>query len=330
LIFNYAVCLSASMIKIGILGAGHLGKIHISLLKEIKEFEIVGFYDADKDVSIRREKELGIKSFDSYEGLSKKCNAVDIVCPTPFHFEYAKQAIKAGKHVFIEKPVTVHPEEAKILVQLCHEAGIVAQVGHVEQFNPAILAAKPFINRPLFINAERLAMYNPRGTDVSVVLDLMIHDIDLVLSMVKSNVKKIQANGSPIICPTADIAHARMEFDNGTIANLTVSRVALHNKRSLSVFQKENFLNIDLLNKTLTKAEIKKNHTPKENETIIALRDDTIIMKQNIDVKPVNAIKYELELFAKAIQNKTKSVITLADAYLTMQTTQQITDAIGS
>ena len=330
MILNYAVCLSVSMIKIGILGAGHLGKIHISLLKEIKEFKIVGFYDADKEVSVHVEKELGIKSYPTYEDLSKNCDAIDIVCPTPFHFEYAKNAIKAGKHVFIEKPVTIHPEETKILVQLCHEAGIVAQVGHVEQFNPAFLTAKPFINRPLFINAERLAMYNPRGTDVSVVLDLMIHDIDLVLSMVKSNIKKIQASGSSIICPTADIAHARIEFDNGTIANLTVSRVALSNKRSLHIFQKESFLNIDLLNKTLTKAEIKKNYTPKKTEDIIALRDDTSIIKENIDVKPVNAIKYELQLFAEAIQNKTKSVITLADAYLTMQTTQQITDAIGS
>jgi predicted dehydrogenase len=317
------------MIKIGILGAGHLGKIHISLLKEIKEFEIVGFFDLDKEISTRIENEFSIKSFSTCEELLKNCDAIDIVCPTPFHFDYAQQAIKAGKHVFIEKPVTIHPEETKVLVQLCHEAGIVAQVGHVEQFNPAILAAKPFITRPLFITTERLALYNPRGTDVSVVLDLMIHDIDLVLSMVKSNVKKIKANGSPVICNTADIAHARIEFDNGTIANLSVSRVAMLNKRSLQIFQKESFLSIDLLNKTLTKAELKKNYQPKENESIIALRDDTSIIKTNLPVKPVNAIKYELELFAEAIQNKTKAAITLDDAYLTMDVTQQITDAIG-
>jgi len=318
------------MIKIGILGAGHLGKIHISLLKEIKEFKIVGFYDTNIEATQKVEKEFGIKSYSTYEDLAKDCDAIDIVCPTPFHFEYAQKAIKAGKHVFIEKPVTIHPEETKILVQLCHEAGIVAQVGHVEQFNPAFLAAKPFINRPLFITAERLAMYNPRGTDVSVVLDLMIHDIDLVLSMVKSNIKKIQASGTPIICSTADIAHARIDFDNGTIANLTVSRVALSNRRSLHVFQKDSFLNVDLLNKTLTKAEIKNNYTPQKTESIIALRDNTSIVKENIEVKPVNAIKHEFELFAEAIRNKTKSVITLADAYLTMQTTQQITDAIGN
>ena len=317
------------MIKIGILGAGHLGKIHISLLKEIKEFEIIGFYDADTENSTHTENEFFIKSFSAFEELLKNCDAIDIVCPTPFHFEYAQQAIKAGKHVFIEKPVTIHPEETKVLVQLCHEAGVVAQVGHVEQFNPAILAARPFINRPLFITAERLALYNPRGTDVSVVLHLMIHDIDLVLSMVKSNVKKIKASGSPVICSTTDIAHARIEFDNGTIANLSVSRVALLNKRSLQIFQKESFLNIDLLNKTFTKAELKKNHQLSENESVIALRDDTSIIKTNIPITPVNAIKYELELFAKAIQNKTKAAITLEDAYLTMQTTQQITEAIS-
>ena len=317
------------MIKIGILGAGHLGKIHISLLKEIKGFEIVGFFDSDCSVSDLVEKEFSIKSFPTYEALLKNCDAIDIVCPTPFHFDYAKQAIKAGKHVFIEKPVTIYPEETKILMQLCHEAGVITQVGHVEQFNPAILAAKPLITRPLFITAERLALYNPRGTDVSVVLDLMLHDIDLVLSMVKSNVKKIKASGSPVICNTTDIAHARIEFDNGTIANLSVSRVAMLNKRSFQIFQKESFLSIDLLNKTLTKAELKKNHQTKENESVIALRDDTSIIKTNLPVKPVNAIKYELELFAEAIQNKTKAAITLDDDYLAMQITQQITDAIG-
>ena len=214
-------------------------------------------------------------------------------------------------------------------MQLCHEAGVVAQVGHVEQFNPAILAAKPFIHRPLFITTERLALYNPRGTDVSVVLDLMIHDIDLVLSMVKSNIKKIQASGSPIICETDDVAYARIDFDNGTIANLSVSRVAMLNKRSLNIFQKENFLAIDLLNKTVAKAELKKEYQPQENESIIALRDDKSIVKTDIVVKPVNAIKYELELFANAIKNKTQAAITLSDAYLTMQTTQQIIELIG-
>jgi predicted dehydrogenase len=316
------------MIKIGIIGAGHLGKIHISLLKEIKEFEITGFFDSDPIISAHIEKDLAVKSYSSCEDLFKNCDAVDVVCPTPFHFEYAQQAIKAGKHVFIEKPVTIHPEETKILVQLCHEAGIVAQVGHVEQFNPAILAAKPFITRPLFISTERLALYNPRGTDVSVVLDLMIHDIDLVLSMVKSNIKKIQAGGSRIICDTDDVAYARIDFDNGTIANLSVSRVAMLNKRSLQIFQKESFLAIDLLNKTVAKAELKKGSDLNGNESVIALRDDKSIVKTIVDVKPVNAIKYEFELFAQAINKKTKAAITLDDAYLTMQTTQQIMEVI--
>ena len=318
------------MIKIGVLGAGHLGKIHISLLKEIKEFDIIGFYDSDVELSAQIEKTYGIKAYASCDDLFKKCDTIDIVCPTPFHYPYAELAIKAGKHVFIEKPVTSNPEETKNLMQLCHEAGVVVQVGHVEQFNPAFLAAKEFITRPVFISAERLALYNPRGTDVSVVLDLMIHDIDLVLSMVKSNIKKIQASGSPVICSTDDIAHARIDFDNGTIANLTVSRVALLNKRSLTFFQKENFLSVDLLNKTVTKAELKKNYLPKENESIIALRDDKSIVKEVIAVKPINAIKHELELFAKAIQNQTKSPITLADAYLTMQTTGKIMEAMRS
>ncbi len=317
------------MIKIGIIGVGHLGKIHISLLKEIKEYTIIGFYDKNREVSESAEKDLGIKSFAKYEELIKQCDTIDVVCPTPFHFEYAKLAIKAGKHVFIEKPVTSHPDEAKELLRIAYEAGIIAQVGHVEQFNPAVLAARPFITRPVYINAERLAKYNPRGTDVSVVLDLMIHDIDLVLSMVKSDIKKIQANGSPVICETDDIAHARIDFNNGAIANITVSRVALSNKRSLEVFQKENFLSIDLLNKTLTKVELKKEHKLDVYESVIAVRDDKSLIKQPILVKPVNAIKHELELFAQAIKNNTKAAISLDDAYLTMKVIQQIMDGMN-
>lgn len=317
------------MIKIGIIGAGHLGKIHISLLKEIKEFELIGFYDKNNEVSVSVERDLGVKSYTTSEELIKQCQAIDVVSPTPFHFEYAKQVIKAGKHVFIEKPVTSHPDEAKTLVRIAYEAGIVAQVGHVEQFNPAVLAAKPFITRPVYINAERLAIYNPRGTDVSVVLDLMIHDIDLVLSMVKSDIKKIQANGSPVICDTDDIAHARIDFNNGAIANITVSRVALSNKRTLEIFQKENFLSIDLLNKTLTKVELKKDHKLDVYESVIAVRDDKSLIKQPILVKPINAIKHELELFAESIMNNRKAVISLDDAYLTMKVIQQIMDGMN-
>jgi hypothetical protein len=317
------------MIKIGIIGAGHLGRIHISLLKEIKEFNIIGFYDKNKEVSESVEKDFGIKSYPNAEELIKQCDAIDVVSPTPFHFEYAKLSIKAGRHVFIEKPVTGHPDEAKELLRIAYEAGIIAQVGHVEQFNPAVLAARPFITRPVYINAERLAIYNPRGTDVSVVLDLMIHDIDLVLSMVKSDIKKIQSNGSPVICETDDIAHARIDFNNGAIANITVSRVALSNKRSLEVFQKENFLSIDLLNKTLTKVELKKEHKLDVYESVIAVRDDKSLIKQPILVKPVNAIKRELELFAQAIKNNTKAAISLDDAYLTMKVIQQIMDGMN-
>ena len=317
------------MIRIGIIGAGHLGKIHISLLKEIKAFEVVGFYDPDENLRTLIEKEFDLKAYESYESLLKNCAAIDIVCPTPFHFDYAQKAIKAGKHVFVEKPVTIEADEVRILMQLCHEAGVVAQVGHVEQFNPAILAARPHLTRPLFISAERLALYNPRGTDVSVVLDLMIHDIDLILSMIKSNIKKIQASGTPVICETTDIAHARIDFDNGSIATLTVSRVALHNRRSLQVFQKESFLSIDLLHKTLVKAELKEDASGSETENIMAIRNNRLLVKENILIKPVNAIRYEFELFADAILHNKKAVITLDEAYKTMLTAHQIMKAIG-
>lgn len=313
------------MIKIGIVGAGHLGKIHLYLLKNIPDFEIAGFFDTDKKAGAEISKETGLRAFSSYEEMEKSCQAIDIVCPTTYHYEYAQKAIKAGKHVFIEKPVTILAEETKKLLKLSQEAGITAQVGHVEQFNPAFLAAKNIIKRPVFISAERHALYNPRGTDVSVVLDLMIHDIDLILKMVKSPVKKIQAYGAQVICQTDDIAQAHIEFNNGCVATVSTSRVALHNRRSLQVFQPDNYLHIDLLNKTLTKAQLSKD---KKAGNVIAERDGLVISKETIQVEPINAIEYELKAFAAAIKQQSTPAVTLEDAYLTMQTVGEIMDVI--
>ncbi len=292
------------MIRIGIIGLGHLGKIHLSLLKSLPDFKIIGFYDTDSSLKI----ESGIENFKSAHELIEKCDAISIVTPTPFHFEYACKAIKAGKHVFIEKPVTLNSAEAKKLALLASEAGVIAQAGHVERFNPAFLAAESFISRPLFIDCERFATYNVRGTDVSVVLDLMIHDIDLVLHLVKSNIKKINATGSSVLCETYDIAEARIEFDNGCVANLRVNRVASESARKMHVFQKENYLTLDFLNKTLVKGIV-------QNKNII---------HENLEVKLVNAIAHELQLFADAIKNKKTAAITLDEAYHTMKVVDEI------
>ena len=237
------------MIKIGVLGAGHLGKIHIRLLKEIDKYELVGFYDADPEAAKEVEKEFGVKAFSSIESLIELVDAVDIVTPTITHYDCASKAIKNSKHIFIEKPVTNTIEEAKSLKGLSKEANVHVQVGHVERFNPAFIAARDYCSNPMFIETHRLAQFNPRGTDVSVVLDLMIHDIDIILSVVKSNIKRISASGVAVVSESPDIANARIEFDNGCVANLTSSRISMKNMRKSRFFQKDAYISVDFLDK---------------------------------------------------------------------------------
>ena len=311
------------MLKTGVIGAGHLGKIHLSLLKENKDFTIIGFFDSNPEVSRSVAKEFGVESFSTADDLIKQCDVLNIVTPTLSRLDYACRAIKAGKHIFIEKPVTLNSTESKKLSQLAREAGITAQAGYVERFNPAFLAAEQFITRPIFLDFQRISTYNPRGTDVSVVLDLMIHDINLMLHLVKSNIKKISATGSAVLCDTEDIAEARIEFDNGCVASLTASRIALGNTRKLNVFQKENYLSLDFINKTALKADVKKGILSKDEEAYASFENKSIVHKQ-LEVKPINAIAHELSLFAGAIKNKTQSAVTLDEAYQTMKIADEI------
>lgn len=304
------------MIRVGILGAGHLGKIHLGLLKKIPAFTIVGFYDSDAAVAREVSAATGVAAFASAAELIGQCDAVDIVTPTPFHFEYASAAIKAARHIFIEKPVTINSAEAKKLLVLANEASVVAHAGHVERFNPAYLAARPAISRPVFIDCRRIATYNPRGTDVSVVLDLMVHDIDLVLNLVKSPVKKISATGSPVLCPTEDIAEARIEFDNGCVATLSTSRVATHNLRKMTVFQKENYFSLDLLEKTVVKSFTSGEGSFKQ------------ITHEKLETQPINAIGHELTLFANAIHKQQNEAVTLDEACHTMRVADEILEII--
>ncbi len=305
------------MIRVGILGAGHLGKIHLKLLKDVKEFEVVGFFDNDPEVSAAVQKGSSLKPFASAHELIAQSDAIDIVTPTPFHFEYASAAIKAGKHIFIEKPVTLNSQEAKKLLVLANEGSIVAHAGHVERFNPAFLAARPLIERPVFIDCRRIATWNPRGTDVSVVLDLMVHDIDLVLHLVKSPVKKISATGSPVLCPTDDIAEARIEFDNGCVATISTSRVATHNMRKMTVFQNENYFSLDLLEKSAVKS-----YTTDPQGSV------KHIQHEKLDTHPINAIEHELRLFAGAIHKEKNNAVTLDEAYNTMKVADEIMEVI--
>src|SRR5690606_5276284 len=237
------------MLKIGVLGAGHLGKIHLRLLHQSSKYELVGYYDPYKENAEKVAAEIGYKAFDSIEALIAEVEVVDIVTPTLSHYDCAVQAIKAGKHIFLEKPISNTIEEAEHIIALTKEYQVKGQVGHVERFNPAFIAVKNKINNPMFIETHRLAEFNPRGTDVPVVLDLMIHDIDAILSVVKSPVKEVHATGTAVISDSPDIANARIEFENGCVANITSSRISMKNMRKARFFQKDAYISVDYLDK---------------------------------------------------------------------------------
>ena len=317
------------MLKVGVLGAGHLGKIHLKLLQQSEKYELVGFYDPVKENATKVEKEFGYKSFDSISALIDAVEVVDIVTPTLSHFECAKEAISKGRHVFIEKPITNTVSEAEAIKTLASMNHVLGQVGHVERFNPAFTAVKDTINNPMFIEAHRLAEFNPRGTDVPVVLDLMIHDIDIILSVVDSKVKSISASGVSVISATPDIANARIEFQNGCVANLTASRISLKNMRKTRFFQKDAYVSVDFLEK---KSEVVKMKDVPENpdEFAMILQNAEGIKKQiyfeNPTVAPNNAILDELETFADAIVNGTKPIVTINQGANALRVAQQIID----
>ena len=246
------------MLKIGVIGAGHLGKIHINCIKQIPDFELVGFFDTNPDIVSNVKNEFGIMPFETFEELIKAVDVVDIVTPTFAHYEYAAYALKRFKHVFIEKPIVATPGEALQLMDIAHEANVKVQVGHVERFNPAFLAAMPYFQNPMFIESHRLSGFNARGTDVPVILDLMIHDIDIILTVVKANIRKISASGVAVLSDSADIASARLEFDNGCVANLTASRISLRTMRKSRFFQRDAYISVDYLNKETEIVRIKE------------------------------------------------------------------------
>ncbi len=302
------------MLKAGVLGAGHLGKIHLRLLEQSENYSLIGFYDASETHAKAIAEEFGYRLFDSIEELINAVDVVDIVTPTFAHFEVAKQAIEAGKHVFIEKPITNTVEEAEQLIELANKHNVKGQVGHVERFNPAYKAVANKIEKPMFIEAHRLAEFNPRGTDVPVVLDLMIHDIDAILSVVHSEVKHISASGVSVISETPDIANARIEFENGCVANLTASRISLKNMRKARFFQRDAYISIDFFEK---KCEVvKMKDAPKQpDDFAMILQNAEGVKKQiyfdNPDVPSNNAILDELDTFAKAIKNDSTPVVSL-------------------
>ncbi len=316
------------MLKIGVLGAGHLGKIHIKCIKEIENYEFMGFYDPNEDISEKVIKEFGIKRYKSIDKLIEDVDIVDIVTPTVSHYECAKMALKESKHVFIEKPLTTSLKESEELIELANEANVKVQVGHVERFNPAFLGVQEYFENPMFIETHRLAQFNPRGTDVPVILDLMIHDIDIVLSVVKSNIKKISASGVAVVSDTPDIANARIEFDNGCVANLTASRISMKNMRKSRFFQRDAYISVDFLKKESEIVRMKSVvETPDPLSITIDLgkgKGQKQIYFEKPEIKPLNAIKTELETLYESVVNNTEPPVTINDGYNSLDVAYKI------
>jgi predicted dehydrogenase len=319
------------MLKIGVVGVGHLGKFHLNNWKTIEGVELVGFFDPNDDTAREVSEKYQLPRFLDADALLNACDAIDVVAPTTFHFEWCEKAIKKGKHVFVEKPLANTMEEAHQLVKLAGESGIKFQVGHVERFNPAFLAIKDMPLSPLFIEVHRLAQFNPRGTEVSVILDLMIHDIDIVLSIVKSDVKSISASGVGVMTETPDIANVRIEFHNGCVANLTSSRISMKKMRKVRLFQKDAYIGIDFLNK---KTEIIKLKEARDSN-VFAFDIETPNGKKTIaianpTIPEVNAIRMELEEFRNAIINNTRTIVSEIDGLMAMDVAHQILKKIGN
>lgn len=314
------------MLKVGVFGVGHLGKFHLNNWKEIKEVELVGFFDPNDEMAAQVTAKYGLPRFNNSEELMDLCDIIDVVAPTTFHFNLVAAALRKSKHVFVEKPLMNTMDEAREILKLAKEANVKVQVGHVERFNPAFLAAIKYDIKPMFIEVHRLAQFNPRGTEVSVILDLMIHDIDIVLAIVKSPVKHISASGVAVITDTPDIANVRIEFNNGCVANLTSSRISMKQMRKLRIFQKDAYIGIDFLAKKTEIIKLKQDsdkdvfsfdlETPDGGKKTIAIASPTV---QNS-----NAILMELQSFTDAILLNKPTIVSEIDGFLAMETAHQI------
>ena len=318
------------MLKIGIFGVGHLGKFHVSNWQNIEGISIVGFYDPNDEHAKEAIEKFGLKRYDDMDSLINDVDAIDVITPTQFHFPVCEAALRMSKHVFVEKPLANNMDEAKQLVKLAGEAKVKFQVGHVERFNPAFQALKGKSINPMFIEVHRLAQFNPRGTEVSVILDLMIHDIDIILHLVKSEIKNISASGVAVMTDTPDIANVRIEFHNGCVANLTSSRISMKKMRKIRLFQKDAYIGIDFLDK---KTEIIRLNQPGDKNVftfdIETNNGKKTIAIANPAIAEVNAIKMELEAFRDAIVKDTETPVTVMDGFSAMEVAHLILEKIN-
>lgn len=322
------------MLKIGILGVGHLGKIHLKCIQLAdSKYELVGFFDPDDHNAQQAVEQHGVRRFSDPEALIEAVDVVDIVTPTSTHFELASRAIRRGKHLFIEKPLTRTVEEAEMLIKLSRNYGVKVQVGHVERFNPALMALRGMPLQPMFIEAHRLANFNPRGTDVSVVLDLMIHDLDIILSIVRSPVREVRASGVTVVSNTPDISNARIEFANGCVANLTASRISMKQMRKVRLFQKDAYISLDFLEKqaqVIRLFEPGMIDIPEQGQSMeLETPNGKKVIHMDMPViEPTNAIKMELESLADSILQDTKPTVSIEDGYKALELAYQILDDI--
>jgi predicted dehydrogenase len=316
-------------LRIGLVGVGHLGKIHLRCLLKTK-FIVEGFFDTNQEVSDQIATEYNVKAFRDFDSMLDAVDCIDIVSPTVFHFEIAKKAIIKGKHIFIEKPLTETTEQARELVSLAIKYNVIVQVGHVERYNPAIRSMSGVKFNPKFIEGHRLAMFNPRGTDVSVVLDLMIHDLDIILSLIKSEVKNVSANGVCIVSNTPDICNARIEFVNGSVANLTASRISLKNMRKIRIFQDDAYISLDFLDKDAQVIKI-ENHIEGDNFSGMTMHTNTGLKRIIVETPPImqnNAIEDELNDFFEAVSGNSSVTVTIQDGYRALHLAQLIQEKI--
>jgi predicted dehydrogenase len=323
------------MVKVGVIGVGHLGKIHAKLWQEVEGVELVGVFDTNGVEAEKLAQELGIRSFPSSQGLLDSVDGASIVTPTSFHYEVALEGIDRGKHLFIEKPITTTVSEAKQLVELAEIKGIRIQVGHIERFNPALLAVESYILNPKFFESHRLAQFKPRGTDVAVVLDLMIHDIDVILSLAKSEVSDVDASGVCVVSDEIDIANARIKFTSGAVANVTASRISQNPMRKLRIFERDAYLSIDFAAKSAevfrlaSQEDVATNASLHFNLGEIERAERKLnIIYEKPQVNDFNPLRYELELFRDVIKNGTRPIVNSFDGLRALEVAESIMASI--
>jgi len=322
-------------LRVGVIGVGHLGSLHAKMYAQISSVNFIGVYDADLERAQKLANEFGIKAFPTLDDLLSQVEAVSIATATQSHYDVAMQVIKRGVHLLIEKPITATIEQAKALTERAETKRLKLQVGHIERFNPAILALEPYNITPLFIESHRLAQFNPRGSDVAVVLDLMIHDIDLILSLVKSKVTRIDANGIAVISDTPDIANARLQFENGCVANVTASRISQNKMRKMRMFQRDAYISIDFAQGLAEVFRLVDEQTPNVKPTMMLGKIDQgqhkrIIVYEQPEVQEVNALKYELERFVESVQKNLETPVTGRDGLHALEVAQEILHKIES